>query len=476
MRKYISIIIFILLFIAIISTVSILIARGYNFTNSELRENGILSISSIPEGATIYINDEKKATSPEKIELVSGTYEIELVHDTYTSWKKQINVEPLITKEISVTLYPENLSIEQITFASIDKVFYSQDGDFALYTTVEDPSSSIWLVKLEKSIFDISSSEPRKIADTSFLPEECLSKSTYSINISEDNEKALITCSLSDYSTFYLLDLKKSNVPPLNINRKINFNPKLINFAFNSETLLISDDEITSVFNIRNEDLILIARKNYGTVELTTFGKAYLLLEYNYDGEKKNLVNLDADLTKESLVLTEINPTEILKISGSVENKDVFAYTTETSSAVCNLKQSSSEPSKIFSNNPVEILSWSPDGQSFLFIEENTLKSLTITHYPDESYKLIVNTLIGEYDTSLYTVLWSHNSNKILIYDLSKGQLSSIDTDGTNLKLLYKGEVSNQDSFYLSKNETFLIILLKDTNNFSNLYSVKLKV
>lgn len=476
-KRYFGILIFILLFIAAISMIAILIAKGYNFTGSEIRENGILNIASTPEGARIYINGEEKATTPKKIELATGQYELKITKDNYREWKKQIQVEASIVTDITVKLFPIELSTEQLTFSSIDKAFFSSDGDVTLYSVTTGTNPGIWLIKLEKTIFELSSSQPTKIVEYESSAKQCIVGGNYNLQIASDKSRAILQCNYDEYKEFYLIDLKSPGSQPLNINNEIGFSPDSIEFGFDANTVFAIDNEIIAGYNISTKTLNLISRKreNY-TPQLTPFGKDYLLLEYSYDGKTRYLYRLASNLTKSELNLgNEVNLRDISSISGSTENLNMFVLTTSEYSALCTITQGLATIIP-FSQGEINSIHWSPKGLSFLFLEGNVLKSADIKNYPDNTVKVETYTLIEEYNSASYTFIWAINSEQVLVNDLTKNKIYAMDKDGSNQTLLFEGALTFPQAFKLSANGTFLVLLLEDDEGYSNLYSVKLKI
>lgn len=478
MKRYIGIIIFVVLFISAVSIVAILIARGYNFTGNEIKESGIINITSMPEDAAILINGEEKGNTPKKIELIAGRYEINILKDGYKDWKKEIEVEPSIVTDISLTLFPIELHLEQITFTDIDKAFFSNDGSTVLYTVSKKPNKGIWLSKLEKSIFEISSSQTQKVSELDIIPQQCLDNKEYIIKTSSDNTKSIIECKLENYRLFFLLDLQDANAPLININKEIGFNPNVVNFSFDTNNLFVIDNEIIVNYNTQTNSLSLVSRKKEDhPPHISAFGKDFLLLEYSYDNQTLNLFQLTSNLNKTPINLPEeLEIDSITKISSCENNENQLALSTLQASYILSAKQANSDSLTPFSQSQVDIISWSHNGKSFLFRENNQLKTAVIKVYPDGSLKAEIYTLLENYNHSQTRTFWTNNSQQILINNLEQNKLYVIDKDGYNQRLLFEGELTFSDSFRLSENATFLVLLLKDDNGYSNLYSIKLKI
>jgi len=109
----------------------------YNFTKGRVQKTGILSVTSAPRGADIYLNGIKYASSqtPAKIEkLLPGDYEIKLSKNGYYDWQKKLAVY-------------ENGT----TFA--EKVILWKKS---APTTLATSTASSWLISPDKNIVGIS--------------------------------------------------------------------------------------------------------------------------------------------------------------------------------------------------------------------------------------------------------------------------------------------------------------------------------
>jgi hypothetical protein len=81
---------------AIVLTAIILLYQAYGFgiKNGEVIQNGLIFVSSQPDGAEIYVNGQKRdETTNVRLLMPAGQYAFELKRDGYRSWKRAINIE-----------------------------------------------------------------------------------------------------------------------------------------------------------------------------------------------------------------------------------------------------------------------------------------------------------------------------------------------------------------------------------------------
>ena len=104
--------------VVVIVIILAFIVSGY-WVNSdfEVKRQGLLQISSIPTGASVYIDGESswlQKTNTSKV-LTSGTHTISLTKEGYDSWTKTINIkEGLLNRIHYPRLFLENRTSEKI--------------------------------------------------------------------------------------------------------------------------------------------------------------------------------------------------------------------------------------------------------------------------------------------------------------------------------------------------------------------------
>ncbi|MCJ7546192.1 MAG: PEGA domain-containing protein [Deltaproteobacteria bacterium] len=73
----------------------------------EPRDSGIISITSDPPGAKVFIDGEYKGQTPTEISLTSGTYQLFLQRLLYEPYKDSVVIERDQTKTLNIKLSPE---------------------------------------------------------------------------------------------------------------------------------------------------------------------------------------------------------------------------------------------------------------------------------------------------------------------------------------------------------------------------------
>lgn len=467
MKRHIGIIIFVTLFISIVSIIAIFTARGYNFIENEVKSTGIINVESNPDNATIYVNGEKKGATPDDIELSEGIYEIEIQKDNYRAWRKELEIEPSVVNEITVKLFPIDLNLEQNTFVSIDNAFFSTDGSLMIYSVLEKPNTGIWLSKLEQGLFDISKPKSTKIASISDFPDTCFTND-YNLLISHRNDSALLNCKNGNTSNYYFINFNNKFFIR-DLNEELDFAPDKVDFGLLQDNVLIIKNKTLSNYNLSSKKTTLLI------IYLTDVIYSYMgkkLLVLNSSSTEKNIYTFSDDLTKEEIDIKTVDTSKIKTLYSSFNLEEYFVLTTGNDSYLYSINRE--KPYKI-TDSQINIYSWSPDGLAFLYEKKNRLYSLSINKYPNDSTKLKSSLLKNNYDRTKYAVDWSQSSDFLAVNDIEEKKIYSYDVDGTNKHLLYIGSLSRPEAFKLSENSTFLVLLIMDDNNFSNIYSINLR-
>lgn len=109
--------------------------RGYRLdpSNRSLRPTGILSATSIPKGAQVWLNGKLKTATDQTIILPPGEYQIEIKKPGFTTWEKTITIEKEIVTETNAYLFPIAPDLKALTFTGAEKPQISPDGTRLVY-------------------------------------------------------------------------------------------------------------------------------------------------------------------------------------------------------------------------------------------------------------------------------------------------------------------------------------------------------
>lgn len=194
-----------ILFVIFIVVLAIVIgyARGFriDIEKRSLKSTGIISMTSNPKAAKIYIDGELKGVTDTNVTLPPGNYLVEIKKEGYTSWSKKINLKGELVINVDPVLFPINPSLSPLTNLGIIKAFPSEDGDKIIVVA----SGSAYLFDAGRRTLPFFT-PLNKIFDSIFIPNTVI--------FSPDQTQAIFT--LSDESS-HLLSLDQENLNPLDI-------------------------------------------------------------------------------------------------------------------------------------------------------------------------------------------------------------------------------------------------------------------
>lgn len=132
-RKLIPIIIFIL--ILIISLGIIAYGRGWRLdvTKKSVRSTGLISATSDPTGAQVYVDNVLKTATNNAFNIDPGWYTVRIIKEGYLPWEKKLRVQGEIAVKVEAFLLPGNPSLSPLTNTGVLKPTLSPDGTKVAY-------------------------------------------------------------------------------------------------------------------------------------------------------------------------------------------------------------------------------------------------------------------------------------------------------------------------------------------------------
>ena len=209
--KIIIKLIFFVLFITVLATV-IAYARGYrlDIENRSVKSTGIISATSSPKAAKIYVNGELKGVTDTNLTLPPENYLVEIKKEGYTSWSKKINLKGELVINVDPVLFPINPSLSPLTNLGIIKAVPTEDGD----RIVVFASGSAYLFDAGKKTLPFFP-PLNKIVDLSLIS-NIVDFKDIKVTFSPDQKQAIIS-SQGEPESSYLLSLEENNLDPLEV-------------------------------------------------------------------------------------------------------------------------------------------------------------------------------------------------------------------------------------------------------------------
>lgn len=194
----------------IVATILIAFGRGYriNLEEKKIEGTGILTISSTPEGAEVYLNGELRGGTDASItNLTPGTYTVRLESTGLNTWEKEILIEKEKVTPLEVVLFPSTPDLSALTFYGVISPTVSPNGEKIAYNVTEKNKAGIWVLELGSGQLFFSNSAKQVAKDsTSFK----FSKAKF--EWSSDNNTLLVNgTNKSGDQVNYLLDTGRIN-------------------------------------------------------------------------------------------------------------------------------------------------------------------------------------------------------------------------------------------------------------------------
>lgn len=128
--------IFSLVIITVIAGIAIFLAKGYRYQpeTGTFSGTGIISVSSIPDQASVYLDGHLTTATDDNItSLPPKTYKVRIVKEGYVPWEKDIEVKQGLVSEIKATLFRSIPTIYPITYSGVDYALLSPDNLKLMY-------------------------------------------------------------------------------------------------------------------------------------------------------------------------------------------------------------------------------------------------------------------------------------------------------------------------------------------------------
>jgi len=135
MRRVIITNLIILTLILLGTVVAIYYARGYRPNGiNKIEGTGILSVTSKPDGAKVYINDHLTTATNSILNLPPGEYTVKIAEDGYIPWQKKISIQKEIVTRVEVVLFPVAPKLEAVTLTGADNPVIDTTGTLVAFT------------------------------------------------------------------------------------------------------------------------------------------------------------------------------------------------------------------------------------------------------------------------------------------------------------------------------------------------------
>ncbi|MDO8498942.1 MAG: PEGA domain-containing protein [bacterium] len=204
MNKRFIITVVTLLIIGLGTGLAMMLAKGYTFSpkDGKLLGTGIIAVTSVPEGASVYIDGHlTTATNTTISQLSPKKYDIRIVKDGFISWEKSIEVKAGLVSEVKATLFPALPTIYPLTLNGVTTPLLSPDGQKLAFAVPSQELShgrqkgGVWVWTMTSQPLSLSrDAEPHQILASTNTMDFSKAKLTWST----DSKSLLVTLQESD--------------------------------------------------------------------------------------------------------------------------------------------------------------------------------------------------------------------------------------------------------------------------------------
>jgi hypothetical protein len=435
------------LFIILGTFLAIQYAKGnYRMTKKGfVPESGLLSANSFPPGAEIYVNDKLISATDDTIYLEPGDYKVKIAKEGYSPWEKQLKLEKELVTQTNAVLFPQVPSLTPLTFAGVQNVSPSPDGQKIIFYT----SSSSAEAKNGLYILDLINNQlslqkgPRQISQNTGNIH--LNQSLYIW--SPDSTELLINAPNDNSSKEILLDVDKKT--DLTTGPDLTFQKKQL-LAKWQEEMYIRERQFLGKFP---DKMIEIATTSANNIYLSP--------------EKKRMIyTATVSATIPDRLIPPVLATNTQPESRTLEPGNIYIYDKEEDRnfKVGMEKKDPNAPIKHSLATDLynrEALTYEGSPSAFLSLQA-TNSAQTVKNFTTYHSSLYVNTF-----------QWFPDS-KHLIYT-TDDEIHIMEYDGTNDTVVYSGPFSNHFVYPWPDGSKLIMLTSFSPNSPLNLYALELK-
>ncbi|HBP51077.1 MAG: hypothetical protein US68_C0001G0063 [Candidatus Shapirobacteria bacterium GW2011_GWE1_38_10] len=186
-------------------------ARGYRLDPNngfKLKVTGLLSATSKPKSASVYVDDLLVTATDDTLNLNPGNYQIKISKDGYYAWKKNIEIKPELVYQADAQLFRSSFDLKPITQGKIINPVVSPDSTKIIYavasTSATSKENGLYLLELTELPLLMSKNTQRFLSPN--LP--YLDWSKYSFEFSPNSKQILATSKTNP--NVYLISLDQT--------------------------------------------------------------------------------------------------------------------------------------------------------------------------------------------------------------------------------------------------------------------------
>lgn len=208
----------VLLIVGIVAYGFILYGKGYRLNlsgkgNKILAGTGLLVLTSTPNGARVYLNDNLTTATDDTINLPPGDYDVRIEKDGYYPWKKHVVLKNEAVTKTDAVLFPVVPKLEGVTLLGAEQPLVDSTGSFIAYkvSSSSAENNGIYILSLNRPIISFGSSTKQIASD------KVDNFSNATMEFSPDGLSMLATIEAPAGDKIYLLKTDVLNTEPQNV-------------------------------------------------------------------------------------------------------------------------------------------------------------------------------------------------------------------------------------------------------------------
>ena len=161
----------ILFLITAVALGAIAYGKGYRVTKDETGRNivagtGLLVLTSTPDGARAFVDNELITATDNTVNLKPGTYVVKIEKDGYFAWEKEIEIKNERVTETNALLFPKAPQLTNLTTTGATNPITDKERKIIAYTVASASSelNGIYVMNLNRGILPIGDAK-RQIAN-----------------------------------------------------------------------------------------------------------------------------------------------------------------------------------------------------------------------------------------------------------------------------------------------------------------------
>ncbi len=213
-------IILLLIFVGAYSV--ILYGKGYRLNisgenNKFLTGTGLLVLTSIPDGAKVYLDDNLTTATDDTINLPPKEYAVRIEKDGYYPWKKKVTLKTEAVTKTDAVLFPIAPKLEATTLLGAQDPVVDPTGGLIGYkvSSSSAENNGIYVLSLASRIIPFGTSARQIVTD------EVDNFSESAIEFSPDGREIIAIITKGALNRIYLLKTDTLNIEPQNITSTI---------------------------------------------------------------------------------------------------------------------------------------------------------------------------------------------------------------------------------------------------------------